>query len=92
MIYDFISRPEHEEWARKMEAQIRRATEVGGGSELIVYDNDALSRKLKVSTRTLQNWRDGGLIKFSQIGKKIYYMEKSIISFLDDKEVKTWGK
>ena len=37
---------------------------------------------LHVSTRTLQNWRDNGLIKFSKIGAKIYYRADDVESFL----------
>jgi hypothetical protein len=36
-------------------------------------DNDAAAALLNVSKRTLQNWRDDGLLEFSLVGKKIYY-------------------
>jgi hypothetical protein len=38
---------------------------------------------LKVSPNTLQIWRNQGLIKFSQVGKKLFYRIEDIIAFLD---------
>lgn len=37
---------------------------------------------LKVSLRTLQNYRDQGLIPFSQIGAKIYFRLEDLQEFL----------
>lgn len=37
---------------------------------------------LDVSKRTLQSYRDGGLITFSQVGSKIYYSRQDINAFL----------
>lgn len=92
MNIELVTRTELDEWCKKMDAQLQKATQVGQEGEPVVYDNDALSRKLKVSKRTLQNWRDGGLIKFSQIGHKIYYTGESVNNFLKNNEVKNWGK
>ena len=36
-------------------------------------DNQELTRLLKISIRTAQQWRDNGIIPFAQLGKKIYY-------------------
>ncbi len=36
-------------------------------------DNQEFMQLLKISKRTAQNYRDAGLISFSQIGSKIYY-------------------
>ncbi len=85
---DIITRAELDEWARKLQAQIQGIAQVGQGGEQIFYDNEALSRKLNVSKRTLQNWRDGGLIEFSQIGHKIYYTGEGVISFLRNRKVR----
>lgn len=41
-------------------------------------DNQEASALLKVSKRTLQNYRDKGIIGFSQIGKQIYYKLEDI--------------
>lgn len=37
---------------------------------------------LKVSPRTLQNYRDQGLLPYSQIGAKIYFRLKDLEEFL----------
>jgi excisionase family DNA binding protein len=41
-------------------------------------DNNEAAELLKVTKRTLQNWRDEGLIGFSQVGSKIYYNREDI--------------
>jgi excisionase family DNA binding protein len=41
-------------------------------------DNKEAAALLKVSMRTMQSWRDEGLIGFSQIGGKIYYNREDI--------------
>jgi hypothetical protein len=47
-------------------------------------DNDQLMQMLCVSRRTLQNWRDTGLIAFSQIGSKIYYRYTDVEQMLQN--------
>ena len=47
-----------------------------------VYTNETLSKELKVSIRTLQHWRDHGLINFSKVGRKIFYGRKDVEKFL----------
>lgn len=36
-------------------------------------DNQELLKKMGISKRTAQKWRDEGVIAFSQVGNKIYY-------------------
>lgn len=45
---------------------------------------EEVSKLLKVSKRTLQNYRDEGKLGFSQIGSKIYYRSTDIEAFLGD--------
>ncbi|WP_207435380.1 helix-turn-helix domain-containing protein [Sabulibacter ruber] len=45
-------------------------------------DNDEAQKLLKVSKRTLQNWRDMGIIAFSQVGHKIYYRRSDVDAML----------
>ncbi|MEN0048847.1 MAG: helix-turn-helix domain-containing protein [Bacteroidota bacterium] len=45
--------------------------------------NQKLGKMLNVSDRTLQNWRDEGLIAFTQIGKKIYYTKADLEAFIE---------
>ena len=39
---------------------------------------------LKISKRTLQSYRDKGVLPFSQNGSKIYYKASDIQQYLDD--------
>ncbi|MBT9391789.1 helix-turn-helix domain-containing protein [Hymenobacter sp. NST-14] len=41
-------------------------------------DNKEAAALLKVCSRTMQNWRDEGLLGFSQVGSKIYYSREDI--------------
>ena len=48
----------------------------------IWIDNDELAKMLKVTKRTIQNYRDNGIISFSQIGSKLYYRLSDIEDML----------
>ncbi len=39
----------------------------------LVIDNEEFIKVMHISKRTAQNWRDEGIITFSQVGSKIYY-------------------
>ena len=45
-------------------------------------DNLELMQLLKISKRTLQHYRDSGLISFAQVGAKIYYKLSDIEELL----------
>ena len=53
-----------------------------------ILDTEGVLSLLKVSRRSLQNWRDQSLIEFSAIGGKFYY-RLSAINKLLDKNLKT---
>ncbi|QEC68747.1 helix-turn-helix domain-containing protein [Panacibacter ginsenosidivorans] len=46
-------------------------------------DNQEFLQLMHISKRTAQNWRDDGVIPFSQIGYKIYYRMSDIQNLLD---------
>ncbi len=46
--------------------------------------NDDVANLLKVSKRTLLNYRNEGKIAFSQIGEKVYYRATDIEEFLQN--------
>ena len=50
--------------------------------EEIIFDNADVLKILKVSRRTLQQWRTDGVIGFSQVGSKLYYTQKDISEFI----------
>ncbi len=41
-------------------------------------DNQEVCKILKISKRTLQSYRDEGILPFSQVGSKIYYKRSDI--------------
>lgn len=45
--------------------------------------SEEVCRLLKISKRTLQSYRDNGILPFSQIGRKIYYKASDIDDYLD---------
>lgn len=60
--------------------------------EDIIYDNADALKILKVSRRTLQQWRTEGVISFSQVGSKLYYTQKDISEFLQKHYNKRFAK
>lgn len=51
---------------------------------MLVVDNAEFMKRMSISKRTAQNWRDTGKIAFSQIGSKIYYKLSDIESLLEN--------
>lgn len=49
-----------------------------------------VSARLKVSRRTLQEWRNNGQIAHIQLGGKILYAESAIQAMLEKFYVKAW--
>ena len=52
--------------------------------------NNEVSKKLNVSLRTLQEWRDIGLIPFIQIKGKIIYRQSDIDKLLQKYYFESW--
>ena len=50
-------------------------------------DNQAVCQALGVSKRTLQSFRDKGLIPYSQIGHKCFYKQEDIKEFIEKHRV-----
>lgn len=48
-------------------------------------DNEAVCRRLGISKRTLQSYRDTDKIPYSMIGHKCYYKERDITDLLSAK-------
>lgn len=47
------------------------------------YTNRDVCRLLGISLRTLQNYRDKGLIPYSQVGHKCYYKIRDVEEFME---------
>ncbi len=46
-------------------------------------DNKQVCELLKISPRTLQTYRDTGVLPYSQIGRKCYYKDSDIEQFIN---------
>lgn len=53
-----------------------------------IYITAELARKLKVSARTIQEWRSKRLLEYRKIKRKIYYYENAVVDFLDSYTIK----
>jgi hypothetical protein len=53
-----------------------------------IFTTSELSLYLKVSIRTLQKWRDIGVLNFSAVGKKFYYTSDDVKSMLHNFKTK----
>lgn len=51
-------------------------------------DNQDVLLILRISSRTLQSYRDKGILNFSQIGNKIYYKASDIEKHLEENYIK----
>ena len=49
----------------------------------LLLDNADFVQLFKISSKTAQNWRDEGLIEYSQVKGKIYYRLKDIREFIN---------
>jgi hypothetical protein len=52
------------------------------------FDNQDVCLLLKISPRCLQNYRDKGILPFSQFNKKIYYKASDIEKHLEKNYIK----
>jgi hypothetical protein len=50
----------------------------------VIIDNEEFQKLFKISPGTAANWREKGLIAYSQINNKIVYKIKNINKMLDD--------
>ena len=46
-------------------------------------DNEEVCKILKVTKRTLQNYRDNSILPYSQIGRKVYYKASDVQAVLE---------
>lgn len=52
--------------------------------------NNDVSKLLNISVRSLQDWRDNGIIGYIQISGKILYRQSDILKLLEDNYEKSW--
>lgn len=83
--------PELQELLEKLEdikAKLQAENKIVKQSEQWL-DNDQAVCILRVSKRTLQNYRDHRTIPFSQFGRKILYKSSDLQAFLEAHHIKT---
>ena len=51
-------------------------------------DNKLVCELLKISPRTLQTYRDTGVLPYTQIGRKCYYKATDIEQFINQQQIK----
>lgn len=51
-------------------------------------DNEDVCRMLNISKRTLQSYRDNGVLAYTQVDRKIYYSVTEVNRFINDKKIK----
>lgn len=61
---------------------------LAGHSSTGVLDGREVCKALKITPRTLQRYRDSGVIEFTQIGRKVLYPSKSIEKFMSEHHIK----
>lgn len=69
-----------ERFAKKIEALCQNSGDKGLQEWL---DNQEVCQQLSISKRTLQTYRDNGILPFSQIGHKMFYRSKDVQQILD---------
>lgn len=65
----------------------QRTTHLSGEKYLT---NNEVSKLLSLSTRTLQDWRDNGVISYIQISGKVLYRQSDILKLLESHYEKSW--
>lgn len=68
---------------KKLNAIEEKLSQPSQKPEELWWDNEQLCSYLNISTRTLQSYRDNGVIKYSQYGAKIWYRHQDIQAFLE---------
>ena len=53
---------------------------------MLYYDNPDMMELFKVSDRTLQRWRDEGVLPFKKIRGKIYYLKQKIDELMESED------
>ena len=58
----------------------------------VFLDNQEFLQVMNISKRTAQQWRDSGIIAYSQVGAEIYYRFSDIEDLLNKNHIKAKDK
>lgn len=79
-----ICREPLEKVQQRLDAIIKRLEQTQRSSpDQVFFDNQEFLLVMNISKRTAQQWRDGLIIGFSQVGNKIYYRLSDILELLE---------
>ena len=53
----------------------------------LYFDKQEVLQKFKISSRTLQDWRNKNLVTYSKVGNKFYYLKESLNKLIVDTTV-----
>jgi len=88
MIIDVLTKNDFQSLEEKIMliAESLKSNEIKGIGK--VYDTKELSGKLSVSTKTINNWRDAGLIEYIKIQNTVLYTDKAVSEFTASHTIK----
>lgn len=52
--------------------------------DMVLFDNNDIQRLLKISPKTAANWREEGILPYSQVKNKFYYKLSDIRNLIDE--------
>ena len=82
---ELLTRNIFEGWMQKLMERLARQDELPALTESIhLFDNQDLCMLLQISKRTLQRYRSVGALPYKTLGKKTYYSEEDVLTFLSN--------
>ena len=90
---ELLTRNNFESWMRKLMERLDRQDELllslqpsgktpNPMERIRMFDNQDLCMLLQISKRTLQRYRSIGALPYKTLGKKTYYSEEDVLTFL----------
>jgi len=76
---ELLTRNNFEGWMQKLMERLPSITE-----SIRLFDNQDLCMLLQISKRTLQRYRSVGALPYKTLGKKTYYSEEDVLTFLSN--------
>lgn len=77
-----VERSEIESLNKQLDLIIQKIDRLKVPSTDDLLTNKEVIAKCDISSRTLQNWRDSGNLKYSKVGKKCFYKQSDLDDFL----------
>ena len=92
---ELLTRTHFEDWMQKLMERLDRQNELllslqSSGKapnpmeSIKMFDNQDLCMLLQISKRTLQRYRSIGALPYKTLGKKTYYSEEDVLTFLSE--------